>query len=306
MITQDSWSRNIPPHFIFNINQSNVVVKFMSCIQVADTTNQLIFMVGSRKYILNYPRISDSMIILNGNNYACINMIIKPPITNVGTGRNKVVSINGIYEEPVVFSVPRNRNTVMVQWGTRRYWNGIRPNDLKKLASFILTPLDREWINSRSGNTRNTPHVSAHDISYCYSLFNKDEVWNWKHITNLRFLDIEDSFLSYIKSRLSWLYQPNVDIDQATRVLGRFWFSNRQVQYIDPMSSPLATVAAKSKVHFPISRFSPLEESTPDVSWLTYLDVLSTPQSDRAAEIISLSDSAQVTDGKIRYKEKIQ
>lgn len=316
MIDINSWSRSIPSSIIPS-NSSNIPVQFISCDQVADATNLLQFTIGSKSFNITYPYINNNTILINGNEYICITRIIKPPITNIGIGRDKVVTINGVYELPIVFYVPNRKNNVVIRWGQKFYWQGIRNTDLIRYRSFMLTPYDREWIDSRSSittsrsdNTIDIPYICGADLKYCYSLFNsKEDItdirWNWKHITQLRFLDIEDSYLAYIRSRLHWLHQPNVENDNAQRLFNRFWTSNPQVQYLDPMSSDIARIALTSKVHFPISRFDPLEFATPDPSWMTYLCSLSTPQSDRAGEIIAVASDAEVVDGRIRYKEKL-
>lgn len=309
MIDINSWSRSIPSSIIPS-NSANIPIQFISCSQVADATNLIQFTIGSKSFSITYPHINDNTILINGNEYICITRIIKPPITNIGIGRDKVVTINGVYELPIVLYVPNKKSNVVIRWGQKFYWQGIRNTDLIKFRTFLLTPYDREWIDSRSGFSSDKLYICGGDLKYCYSLFNSEEdintiKWNWKHITQLRFLDIEDSYLAYIRSRLHWMHQPNVENDNAQRLLGRFWTSNPQIQYLDPMSSDIARLALTSKIHFPISRFDPLEFATPDPSWMTYLCSLSTPQSDRAGEIIAVASDAEVVDGRIRYKEKL-
>jgi hypothetical protein len=122
--------------------------------------------------------------------------------------------------------------------------------------------------------------------------------WNWKHINDLRVYDIEKSFLSYMSARMSTFVHPNMDQAAIQRIVNKFWRTTPQLQWLDPNISAVGRLAATQKVHYPINRFSKLEEAVPDQSTVGILDFVSTPQSDKAGEVISLVDGVRVQNGK--------
>jgi hypothetical protein len=298
MIQLSDWNRNVPGSIY--LTNGYVDVEFIGCERVADVTNLLKFKIGNKSFKIGYPSINDGYMSIRGTVYVGIQRILRPPVTNDNKGREKEVCLRSVSGQDIRFFITRGADFVSAAYGSKKFWyKMIPPSDIRLLTRFVTRPVDRIWMNEKFGLDIAVHHITVDDVASCYNLFTKlNAVWNWKHISNLRILTVEDSLLCYISNRFHNIANPNYDNDSAQRLIDKFWFGNPQVQWIDPNLSDIAKLSITQKVHYPIERFDELVDTIPDESACEYLDFLSTPQSDKAGEIVSLIDGVAIKDGR--------
>jgi len=289
MIDNTMWSRLMPPYIITNNQVANI--SLVKSEGVADVTNELAFTIGRKVIDIFYPKSdSDGRMIIGGQTYVGITKLVRPPITNIGLGRDRHVNVNNPFGRDIEVFVLRSNKVPTCKWGARFYYRAIPSFALPLFTRFPIRPVDRVWMNRALSTNIDTPYITPTDLQGCYNLFAGSSEWQWKNINDLRWLSIEEAFLYYIMNKLHWLSYPNIDNDMARRSIGLFWVGNPQIQWMDPNSSELAKMALTQKVHIPIGHFDPLEYLLPDESWVGVFDVMTTPQSEKAGTVVSLTD----------------
>ena len=295
-MTIDTWRRNIPDYIV--ASGRKIGISLLSLEEIADVTDSMRIRIGERELRITYPGIREGTMTIGRNNYIGITQLRRPPITNVGSGRSKVVQIN----DAIRWWVPPRSNFPACKWGGHYYHTTIPPDGIVGFMEFPLRPVDRQWINSRTGYSGVQPHIVREDLEYAYSLFHDPEEWNWKYLGDMEALAVDDSFLCYLLSKMRWISRESTEDDEIQRSMDQFWTGNPQIQWVDPNMSDIAMVAMGEKVHFPVGMWDKLEDSLPDPSWVGLLDSLTTPQSEKAGSIISLTSCAVVRNGRIEWR----
>lgn len=292
----EAWQRNIPKYIV--VDRMKLEVVLLGTEEVADVTDSLKFTINGKVMSITYPGIRDGMMTIGRNEYIGIVQLRRPPITNIGTGVGKVVVLHSLSTE-ARWWVPRGETYPACRWSGRYFHRTIDTRGIRAFTGFPLRPEDRTWIRKRGGGE--DEYIVREDLIYIYSLFQGTE-WNWKYLGDMRAMSVQDSFLCHLGSRLRWISRPTTENEEVQRAMDRFWTGNPQIQWVDPNMSDLALVALRAKIHFPIGAWDPLEDALPDPSWVGLVDSLTTPQSSKAGSIISLTDSAEVRDGRIVWK----
>lgn len=295
MIDIISWDNNISKGVTYN--GTILPIKLNNVIQVG-ASDLLEFSIGSKAFRISHPHINDdNTLLINGTSYVAVYKVLKPIITNIGIGRKKRVTIVPTYSDAISMFVTRKAKWVSCSYGRNFFYKSIPEEKMGVFNTFPIRKCDRLWINNISGYAGDETYVTNSDILFCYSLFSKQEEWNWKHIDNLRLMTIEDSYLSFLSTRM-YMIMHNTDNAGVQRISDKFWFGNPQIQWLDPNNSAIAKLALSRKVHYPIDIFDPIDDAIPDPSSVGWLDFLSTPQSSKAGSILSLCDNVSIVNGK--------
>ena len=206
----------------------------------------------------------------------------------------------------IVFRLGRNNNPIAIFSGKTIV--GITDMSDVQRFSIALMPEDRAYFNDITGAKGSELHLTSEDIKVMVPILRSQlglQGSRWQdpdHIDNLMVEDLDRSiariFLEYFEMVCGGVrYRKSANQELWNRVFDRWMYSDRFLQYIG-YPSGIAKTAWTHKVILPETGASIYDRPHP--SWRGYIDVLSTPMSEKAGIIVSLADGAYVEGGRIK------
>ena len=277
---------------------------------IDDTSNQYIITLKGREngawanMYISVPRLEPgtNIFIQQGLYYAAV-YHARAPIINWVDGK---FTVKREHRGNIEFVWNNNTNSMQVIYPNDTIYPA---SDLSTIQRFCIAflPEDRAHFNSITGSEKSSLFLTMDDIDIMSHILeeNKKPLSNISnspdHIDNLMVEDLERSVAHLFLEHLEMISMRAVQggwfsQNLWNRIFKRWLYSDRFIQYID-YPEGISNIAWQHKIIIPES-----DEhiyNRPHPSWKGFIDVLSTPMSEKAGIVVSLADGAKVIDGKI-------
>lgn len=175
-----------------------------------------------------------------------------------------------------------------------------------EMSKFILRPSDRTALNKALGVSGKSFQLEFSDLIKIENLLLEE--WesvtdtDWKNLEDMRLCTLEEMLCMVVSMTIPKLLRPFKDTGEIRegileRACRAYLLESSQCQ-IDLTETPFAQMALHKKIVLPILPYDGELAGDPHPSWFGYIDSVTTPQSEKCGQVVSLCDGVSIKEGK--------